>query len=94
MGIGLDCRNWSAVLLRRLRASLRARAFGYYICHSVNDAVLLGRPYGYTLADGEPATLDLDVSRGGVAADSAISFIVGDTKPPERVAMISDPARN
>src|SRR5262245_19678574 len=63
--------------------------FGHYICTAVNDAVLHGRPYDYTLADGDMLTLDLAVSTGGVAADAAISFIVGDAKPPESVAMIS-----
>lgn len=63
--------------------------FGHYICTAVNDAVLHGRPYDYALADGDLLTLDLAVSKGGVAADAAISFIVGNTKPPESVAMIS-----
>src|SRR4051794_15176793 len=40
--------------------------FGHYICTSVNDAVLHGRPYEYTLADGDLLTLDLAVSRGGI----------------------------
>ena len=62
--------------------------FGHYICTSVNDAVLHGLPYDYTLADGDLLSLDLAVSKGGVVADSAISFIVGDSKPPESVAMI------
>jgi methionyl aminopeptidase len=63
--------------------------FGHYICTSVNDAVLHGVPHDYTLADGDLLSLDLAVSTGGVVADSAISFIVGDSKPPESVAMIS-----
>ncbi|MDT0328439.1 type I methionyl aminopeptidase [Nocardiopsis lambiniae] len=63
--------------------------FGHYICTAVNDAVLHGRPYDYTLADGDLLTLDLAVSQGGIAADSAISFIVGDSRPAESVAMIS-----
>lgn len=63
--------------------------FGHYICTSVNDAVLHGLPYDYTLANGDLLTLDLAVSEGGVVADSAISFIVGDSNPPESVAMIS-----
>ena len=63
--------------------------FGHYICTSVNDAVLHGLPYDYPLADGDLLSLDLAVSKGGIVADSAISFIVGDTKPPESVAMIS-----
>ncbi|WP_447035122.1 type I methionyl aminopeptidase [Streptomyces sp. DSM 118878] len=62
--------------------------FGHYICTAVNDAVLHGLPHDYTLADGDLLTLDLAVSKDGVAADAAISFIVGDTKPAESVAMI------
>jgi methionyl aminopeptidase len=63
--------------------------FGRYICTSVNDAVLHGLPYDYTLANGDLLTLDLAVSKGGVVADSAISFIVGDSKSAESVAMIN-----
>ncbi|MGW4233138.1 type I methionyl aminopeptidase [Streptomyces sp. NPDC004980] len=63
-------------------------AFGHYICTAVNDAVLHGRPHDYTLADGDLLTLDLAVSRRGVAADAAISFVVGSTQPSESVAMI------
>jgi methionyl aminopeptidase len=63
--------------------------FGHYICTSVNDAVLHGLPYDYTLADGDLLSLDLAVSTGGVVADSAISFIVGDSKPPDSVALIN-----
>ncbi len=63
--------------------------FGHYICTSVNDAVLHGLPHDYALADGDLLSLDLAVSQGGVVADSAISFIVGDSKPPESVELIS-----
>ncbi|OEV08245.1 type I methionyl aminopeptidase [Streptomyces nanshensis] len=63
--------------------------FGHYICTAVNDAVLHGRPRDYSLADGDLLTLDLAVSRDGVAADAAVSFLVGETKPPESVALIS-----
>ncbi|MGA4686400.1 type I methionyl aminopeptidase [Micromonospora sp. AB353] len=62
--------------------------FGHYICTSVNDAVLHGLPHDYTLADGDLLSLDLAVSLGGVVADSAISFVVGDTRPAESVALI------
>lgn len=62
--------------------------FAHYICTAVNDAVLHGRPHDYALADGDLLTLDLAVSRGGVAADSAISFLVGEARPPESVALI------
>lgn len=63
--------------------------FGHYICTAVNDAVLHGLPRDYTLADGDLLTLDLAVSLGGIAADSAISFIVGEAKPAESIALIS-----
>ncbi|MEO5745045.1 MAG: type I methionyl aminopeptidase [Terracoccus sp.] len=63
--------------------------FGHYICTSVNDAVLHGLPHDYALADGDLLSLDLAVSLGGVVADSAISFIVGPSRPPESVAIIS-----
>ena len=63
--------------------------FGHYICTSVNDAVLHGLPFDYTLVDGDLLSLDLAVNRGGVVADSAISFVVGDSQPPESVALIS-----
>jgi methionyl aminopeptidase len=63
--------------------------FGHYICTSVNDAVLHGMPYDYTLAHGDLLTLDLAVSKGGVVADSAISFVVGDSKSSESAALIS-----
>ncbi|WOH19579.1 type I methionyl aminopeptidase [Paenarthrobacter sp. GOM3] len=62
--------------------------FGHYICTGVNDAVLHGKPHDYALANGDLLTLDLAVSLRGIAADSAISFIVGDSKPAESVAMI------
>ncbi|GAB2521428.1 type I methionyl aminopeptidase [Nocardiopsis aegyptia] len=62
--------------------------FGHYICTAVNDAVLHGLPHDYALADGDLLTLDLAVSLDGVAADSAISFVVGESRPAESVAMI------
>ncbi|OAK51855.1 type I methionyl aminopeptidase [Rhodococcoides kyotonense] len=62
--------------------------FGHYICTGVNDAVLHGKPHDYTLADGDLLSLDLAVITGGLAADSAISFIVGDARPAESVALI------
>jgi methionyl aminopeptidase len=62
--------------------------FGHYICTAVNDAVLHGRPHDYSLADGDLLTLDLAVTRNGVAADAAISFLVGTTADAESSAMI------
>ncbi|WP_136518135.1 type I methionyl aminopeptidase [Cellulomonas telluris] len=62
--------------------------FGHYVCTSVNDAVLHGRPRDQRLADGDLLTLDLAVLKDGIAADSAISFLVGDARPAESVALI------
>src|SRR3954452_24026788 len=62
--------------------------FGHYICTGVNDAVLHGRPYNYRLADGDLLSLDFAITLGGMAADSAISFIVGNERPAESVALI------
>jgi methionyl aminopeptidase len=62
--------------------------FGHHICTGINDAVLHGRPRDQRLADGDLLTLDLAVSVEGIAADAAISFVVGDRRPAESVAMI------
>lgn len=67
--------------------------FGHYICTGVNDAVLHGLPRDQRLADGDLLSLDLAVVQGGVAADSAISFIVGDRQAPRDVAMIETTQR-
>jgi len=93
----LDIDQWAQAMITEAGAqscyvdyepSFGRGPFGHYICTSVNDAVLHGRPYDYALADGDLLTLDLAVATGGVVADSAISFIVGDAKSPESVAMI------
>ena len=67
--------------------------FGHYICTSVNDAVLHGLPHDYALADGDLLTLDLAVALGGVAADSALSFVVGGPGSAESVALIDTSER-
>lgn len=69
-------------------ASFGRGPFGHYICTAVNDAVLHGKPSDYQLVDGDLLTLDLAVLLGGVAADAAISFVVGESKAPEDLAMI------
>lgn len=62
--------------------------FSHYICTSVNDAVLHGLPHDYALADGDLLSLDLAVSLGGIVTDSAISFVVGSSRPTESLALI------
>ena len=93
----LDIDRWTKAMIEQAGAqscyvdyepSFGRGPFGHYICTSVNDAVLHGLPHDYTLADGDLLSLDLAVSKAGVAADSAISFIVGETQPAESVAMI------
>lgn len=62
--------------------------FGHYICTGVNDAVLHGLPRDYALVDGDLLSLDLAVLKDGIAADSALSFIVGKSRPAESLALI------
>jgi methionyl aminopeptidase len=94
----LDIDAWAEAMIVDARAescyvdyapSFGRGPFGHYICTAVNDAVLHGLPYDYRLADGDLLTLDLAVSLDGVAADSAISFVVGGLRPAASVAMIS-----
>lgn len=98
----LDLDDWARALIAEAGAqscyvdyepSFGRGPFGHYVCTAVNDAVLHGRPRGYLLAHGDLLTLDLAVIRDGVAADSAISFIVGDTRPAESIAMIETTER-
>ncbi|MEF2978017.1 type I methionyl aminopeptidase [Subtercola sp. YIM 133946] len=93
----LDIDRWASELIIEAGAtscyvdyapSFGRGAFGHYICTSVNDAVLHGLPHDYVLADGDLLTLDLAVSLGGIAADSAISFVVGTSAQPESTALI------
>jgi methionyl aminopeptidase len=93
-----DINRWAGVMIAEAGAvscyvdyepSFGRGPFGHYICTSVNDAVLHGLPSDYPLADGDLLSLDLAVASGGVVADSAISFIVGDSQPAESVALIT-----
>lgn len=92
----LDIDEWTGRLIRENDAescyvdyapSFGDGPFGHYICTSVNDAALHGRPHDYTVADGDLITLDLAILHAGYAADSALSFIVG-TPDPADLAMI------
>ena len=63
--------------------------FGHWICTSVNDAVLHGLPHDRVLEDGDLLSLDLAVSLGGVVADAALSFVVGEAPSAEDAALIA-----
>jgi len=67
--------------------------FGHYICTSVNDAVLHGKPHDYALRDGDLLTLDLAASLQGIVTDAAISFIVGASSNPSDAKMIETTQR-
>lgn len=93
----LDLDRWTAEMIRDAGAescyvdyapSFGRGPFAHYVCTAVNDAVLHGRPHDRELADGDLLTLDLAVRLNGVAADSAISFVVGEARPSGSVALI------
>ena len=99
-GVGtnlLDLDRWTREMITEVGAvscyvdyapSFGRGPFGHVVCTSVNDAVLHGLPHDRRLADGDLLTLDLAVSLDGIVADSAVSFLVGDSRPPESVALI------
>jgi methionyl aminopeptidase len=97
----LDIDRWTRALIEDAGAescyvdyepSFGRGPFGHYICTSVNDAVLHGLPHDRALADGDLLTLDLAVLLDGIAADSAISFVVGEAGPDD-LAMIETTRR-
>ncbi|MFD4366774.1 type I methionyl aminopeptidase [Rhodococcus sp. NPDC058521] len=82
----LDLENRARELIRERGAiscywdyapSFGSGPFRNVICLSVNDAVLHGLPFDYSLADGDLLTMDIAVSIDGWVADSARSIIVG-----------------
>ena len=58
--------------------SFGAMPFGKVLCTSVNDAVLHGLPFDYTLANGDLLSVDFACSVDGWVADSATSVVVGE----------------
>lgn len=64
--------------------------FAHYICTSVNDAVLHGRPFDYTLKAGDYLSLDLACKVNGWAADSAITVKVGEKFDPKTATKNDD----
>ncbi len=73
--------------------SFGAMPFGKVLCTSVNDAVLHGLPYDYTLVDGDLVSFDFAASVDGWVCDSAVTVIVGDPRPEdERLIGIAEQA--
>jgi len=98
----LDIDRWAAEMIREAGAdscyvdyapSFGRGPFGHHICTAVNDAVLHGMPHDRHLADGDLLTLDLAVSLRGVAADAAISVVVGRSRDAEDERMIATTQR-
>jgi methionyl aminopeptidase len=98
----LELDAWTAEMIRDAGAescyvdyapSFGEGPFAHYVCTSVNDAVLHGRPHDQRLADGDLLSLDLAVRLDGVAADSAISFVVGDVRPPGSTELVETTQR-
>ena len=98
----LDVDSWTKTMIDEAGAvscyvdyapSFGRGPFGHYVCTAVNDAVLHGLPYDRRLVDGDLLTLDLAVVLDGVAADSAVSFVVGDSRPAESVRLIETTER-
>ncbi|ROS54172.1 type I methionyl aminopeptidase [Frigoribacterium sp. PhB24] len=98
----LDIDSWTKTMIDEAGAvscyvdyapSFGRGPFGHYVCTAVNDAVLHGLPHDRRLVDGDLLTLDLAVVLDGVAADSAVSFVVGDSRPAESVRLIETTER-
>ncbi|GIG54771.1 type I methionyl aminopeptidase [Demequina activiva] len=98
----LDIDRWTQQMIAEAGAescyvdyapSFGSGPFGHYICTGVNDAVLHALPTDYDLQDGDLLTLDLAVLLHGVAADAAISFVVGEAEAPQSDALIDTTRR-
>lgn len=63
--------------------SFGASPFGKVLCTSVNDAVLHGLPFDYTLKDGDLLSVDFACSVDNWVADSALSVVVGTARPED-----------
>lgn len=64
--------------------SFGAMPFGKVLCTSVNDAVLHGLPYDYTLVDGDLLSVDFAASVDGWVCDSALTVQVGEQRAEDQ----------
>ncbi|GAA5229202.1 type I methionyl aminopeptidase [Arthrobacter cryoconiti] len=87
----LQINSWAAEMIAEAGAescyldyapSFGRGPFGHVICTCVNDAVLHGLPHDYSLRNGDLLTLDFAITLNGIAADAAVSFIVGTPRDP------------
>ncbi|WP_040808880.1 type I methionyl aminopeptidase [Nocardia concava] len=97
--IGVNLLELEAVVRERIRQRGAVSCYWDYspsfgrgpfrntICLSVNDAVLHGLPFDYTLRDGDVLSMDLAVSIDGWVADSAVTTIIG-TPDPEDARLV------
>ncbi|MGW4248547.1 type I methionyl aminopeptidase [Nocardia sp. NPDC004722] len=97
--IGVNLLELEAVVRERIRERGAVSCYWDYspsfgrgpfrntVCLSVNDAVLHGLPFDYTLRDGDVLTMDLAVGIDGWVADSAVTVIVG-TPDPEDTRLV------
>ncbi|GAB0102773.1 type I methionyl aminopeptidase [Nocardia sp. JMUB6875] len=97
--IGVNLLDLEAVVRERIRRRGAVSCYWDYspsfgrgpfrntICLSVNDAVLHGLPFDYTLRDGDVLSMDLAVSIDGWVADSAVTTIIG-TPDPEDARLV------
>jgi methionyl aminopeptidase len=65
------------------RPSFASVAYPAAICTSVNDAALHGIPDRYRLADGDLLSVDCGAVLDGWAADAAVSFTIGPSRPAD-----------
>ena len=72
--------------------SFGAGPFGKVLCTSVNDAVLHGLPFDYTLRDGDLLSVDFAASLDGWVSDAALSVVVG-TPSEQDLALIDTTER-
>lgn len=65
------------------------KGFPGHVCLSVNDSLVHGIPFEYTLQDGDVCTLDLGATYEGAIADAALTMIYGQPRNEKHVQMLS-----
>lgn len=93
---GMSTKDLAQIAKQELRALGGQPAFlGYQgfpdvLCTSVNDAVVHGIPNEDTvLEDGDIVSIDFGVTHKGLVTDSAMSYLVGNSKDKEKLELIA-----